>query len=60
MNPTQKPHRYMDVRYNEDEERQIPRIDTNGKMIMMAPSNVRKADLKILKDKNRRQRKRRI
>ena len=57
MNPTQKSHRYMDIRYNEDEDRQIARIDPDGKMIQAA---ITKVDLKILKDRNRRHRKRRI
>ena len=60
MNPTQKPHRYMDIRYNEDEDRQIARIDPDGQMIQAAITNTRKVDLKILKDRNRKHRKRRI
>ena len=59
MNQTQKPHRYMDIRYNEDEDRQIARIDNDGKMIQMISSNTRKVELKILKDRNKRHRKRR-
>ena len=59
MNQTQKPHRYMDIRYNEDEDRQIARIDNDGKMIQMISSNTRKVELKILKDRNKRNRKRR-